>query len=194
MATSGILLVISGPSAGAGKDTMLKMLLDSDDGWHNPPSTTTRGIRKGETAGKQMSFVSHEEFMTLQEQGKFLETDHHADHWYGTLREPVETLLRAGKNVVLRVDVNGALKIKKKMPEAITIFLTAGSDEALERRIRNRATEDEETIQKRLTLAKKEFLLAGQFDHIVVNPDGHPEQALKEIQKLAKRQIGTLDR
>jgi len=184
---TGKLLVISGPSAGAGKDTILKMLLDSDSSWYQPPSTTTRHPRKGETDGKEMVFVSHVEFEKMQKDGKFLETDFHADNWYGTQKEPVERLLNNGKNVVIRIDVNGALQVKKLIPQAILVFITVESEKELENRIRARGTEDETEIQKRLELAKKELKLKPQFDYVVVNESGKAEQTLQKVVEITNK-------
>lgn len=186
MHKTGKLLVISGPSAGAGKDTILKLLLEADPTWHQPPSTTTRQPRTGETPGKDMNFISKDEFASLKDEGKFLETDNHADHWYGTLQKPVEDLLRQGEKVVLRVDVNGALQIKKKLPEAILVFIKVENMHELEKRIRARATEDDATIKSRLALAKQEMPMQTKFDHTIVNPPWHPEVALQELLDIVK--------
>ncbi len=183
----GKLLVITGPSAGAGKDTVLNMLLKSDTSWHQPPSTTTRQLREGETNGKQMIFVTREQFEKMQTEGKFLETDYHADNWYGTQKEPVINLLNSGKNVVIRIDVNGALQVKNMLPEAIVVFITVESEQELEKRIRARGTEDEAEIQKRLKLAKKEMLLKPKFENVVVNEAGKPEQTLASVIKIVNQ-------
>jgi guanylate kinase len=178
---TGKLLVISGPSAGAGKDTILNMLLGSDSNWHQPPSTTTRQPREGETNGKEYFFVSHDEFEKMQKEGKFLEADFHAENWYGTQKEPVERFLQNGQNVVIRIDVNGALQVKKLLPQAILVFITVENEQELEKRIRARGTEDETEIQKRLQLAKKEMLLKPKFDHVVVNEAGKAEKTLQKV-------------
>lgn len=178
----GKLAVISGPSAGVGKDTLLKLFLAQHPDWHQPPSTTTRQPRAGEQVGKDMNFVSKGTFEKWQKQDKFLETDFHAGNWYGTLRLPVEELLGKGLNVLLRIDVNGALIVKKKMPEAFLIFIAAESPKALEARIRQRGTEKEQQIKERLKLAKKELMMADKFDKIVINTTNQQEKALKEIE------------
>jgi guanylate kinase len=178
----GKLAIISGPSAGVGKDTLLKLFLDKHPDWHQPPSTTTRQPREGELAGKDMNFVSHEEFEKWQKEDKFLETDFHAGNWYGTLRQPVEEFLSSGLSVILRIDVNGALIVKKKMPEAILIFIAAENPEALEARIRGRGTEDQQHIKERLELAQKEMMLADKFDKVIINATGKQADALAEIE------------
>lgn len=178
----GQLVVISGPSAGVGKDTLLKMFLEAHPDWIQPPSTTTRPPRTGEVAGKDYIFVSTEEFKTMQRQGRFLETDHHADHWYGTQSEPVKQALDNGRNVILRIDVNGGMAVKQKMPEAILIFITAESDSQLEDQIRARATNSDAYNQKRLQMAKKEMAFKDRYDHVVVNRPNKQAEALKDIE------------
>jgi guanylate kinase len=181
----GKLVVVSGPSAGVGKDTILKMFLDKHPEWHMPPSTTTRPPRPGEVDGKDMQFVDRPTFEKWQKDSKFLESILVNDNqWYGTLREPVETLLAEGKNVILRKDVRGALLIKKAIPQTKLIFITAENWEALKRRIRARGTETEEGIKKRLELAKKELTYQDKYDHIIINPTGHPEKALKQLESV----------
>lgn len=131
-----------------------------------------------------MIFVDDTEFANMQEAGKFLESDFHAGYWYGTQKEPVESLLHGGKNVILRLDVNGALSIKKLMPTAVIIIIVPESMDVLEQRIRNRQTDSEETIKDRLELAKQEINKKDEFDHCVVNPTGAPKKALAEIETL----------
>lgn len=177
----GTLVVLSGPSAGVGKDTILRLFLEQHPDWKQPPSTTTREPRPGEQAGKDMSFVSHKEFAALKDAGKFLETDFHASNWYGTLKEPVVTFLAEGRNVIVRVDVNGALEIKRLMPEAILVLVTVESLQILEARLRARQSETEAQIQERLSLAKRELLMADQFDYTIINPEGHPEMAAQDL-------------
>lgn len=180
----GKLAIISGPSAGVGKDTLLQLFLAKHPEWQQPPSTTTRDPRPGEINGKDMNFVSHEVFADMQKADKFLETDFHASHWYGTLLEPVEKLLGQGANVILRIDVNGALIIKEKLPEAILMFISAESEEALEARIRARGSESEAQILERLELARKETLLTDQFDHTIVNATNKQDEALQQIESV----------
>ena len=180
----GKLVVISGPSAGVGKDTILKMFMQKHPDWVQPTSTTTREPRDGEVDGKDMTFVDKETFKQWQKDGTFIESiEVDNGNWYGTQREPVERALINGKNVILRIDVRGAMVLKQQRPEAVLIFITAENEEALEQRIRNRGAEDEEAIQRRLELAKSELPYAAKYDHIVTNPTGHPEQALADLEK-----------
>ena len=180
----GKLLIISGPSAGAGKDTLRTMFLQHHPDWNQPPSITTRQSRPGELQTKQMSFVSQRKFKQWQKEGKFLETDFHADHWYGTLRNPVEELLGQGKNVLLRIDVNGALEVKRQKPEAVLVFIKSENAQVLEARIRARGSETEKQIQKRLKLAEHELTFVSQFDHIIINATNKQNEALAALEAI----------
>lgn len=185
--TKGKLVIISGPSAGVGKDTIVRMFLAKHPDWRNVPSLVTRPKRTSEIEGIDYYFVDEETFKSKKDAGEFLETDFHADHWYGTLRQPIEELIESGQNVILRKDVNGSIKIKKQIPKAIIIFIDAESHEVMELRIRNRSSETSETeeqILKRLDLAKKERELQVYFDHTVINPHNRPEEALAAIEKI----------
>jgi guanylate kinase len=180
----GKLVIFSGPSAGVGKDTILKMFLAKHPDWHQPPSTTTRPARLGEVNGRDMNFIGREGFEAKKAKDEFLEAvlvDN--NQWYGTLREPVETLLNNGKNVILRIEVRGALIIKKAIPEAITVFVKPDNWESLEKRIRERGSEDEQAINRRLALAKTELPYQDKYDKIIVNPTGYPERALADLEK-----------
>ncbi|HVC36389.1 MAG TPA: guanylate kinase [Candidatus Dormibacteraeota bacterium] len=178
------LLVISGPSAGVGKDTILNMFLTAHSDWFHPLSTTTRMPRANEINAQQMNFVSHQQFEKWVSEDKFLEYFDVGGNLYGSLKEPIEELLKRGQNVILRKDVHGALAIKEKIPSALIIMLVPDKWQALEKRIRARATENEATIQKRLKLAKSEMAYQDRFDHIIVNPTGNPEKALTDLEKV----------
>lgn len=179
---SGKLVIISGPS-GIGKDTLLSMLLNKHQDWQHPPSTTTRTPRPGESR-EDMQFISTEEFEKLRSEGAFLETVQvYGHHWYGTLKEPVLQALQKGSNVVLRVDVLGALKIKEIVPEAILIFIRPENWEVLEKRIRKRGSVDEAAIKARLERARRELPYQDKYDFVITNYDNKQEQALAQIEK-----------
>lgn len=182
----GKLLVISGVSAGAGKDTIVRMFTDKHPDWRHPASVTTRQPRPGEVEGVDYYFVDKPTFENKIKQGDFLEADFHADHWYGTLKKPVMDLLSAGHSVILRKDVNGSMAIKKQIPTAITVFIDVENDEALESRIRGRNSETEQQIKSRLELAKKERELKKYFDYVVINPENQPEKALADVEKAVE--------
>ena len=181
----GKLLIISGPSAGVGKDTIVRMFMQKHPDWRQPPSVTTRQPRVGEIEGKDYFFVDRPEFEQITSRGEFLERFVVTDELYGTLRAPIAKLLEDSKNVILRKEVNGALNIKKELPEAITVFLAADSFEELEERIRSRATASQELIEQRLKLAKEELGYQSQFDRVIVNPADHPEAALELVEAAA---------
>ena len=180
----GKVVVVSGPS-GAGKGTVVRKFLE------NPPvpfvesvSATTRSPRPGEVDGVAYRFLSDEEFARRRERGEFLECFQvfNRGYWYGTLIEDVEPNLAAGKWVLLEIDVNGARMALEHYPDAVTIFIDAGSMEELERRLRGRKTENEETIQARLAEASTELLAADQYRYRVVNDS--VERAAAEIDKI----------
>lgn len=163
---------------------MRSMFLAKHPDWNQPLSTTTRAPRPHEDDLTSMNFVSRDTFEQWQKEGRFLETDFHAGNWYGTLRQPVEDLLARGQNVLLRIDVNGALQLKAKLPEARIIFLKAENQAVLESRMRERGHEDAE-VQDRLELARRELALEPQFEHVIVNRTGQQAQTLAAIEAVA---------
>jgi guanylate kinase len=169
----GKLIVISGPS-GVGKSTILRRLLEQGGlSLTLSVSATTRAARSGEMEGKHYWFLDRAEFEKRRLRGDFIECAEvfGVGDWYGTLRQPVEEALCAGSNIVLEIDVQGALQVLKQYPDAITIFIHPGSLEELERRLRGRKTESEERIRARLAAAASEIELAKQYDHIFTNDD-----------------------
>jgi len=145
----GLLFVIAAPS-GAGKTSLVKALLQRKPELHVSISYTTRKIRPTEQEGREYHFVSVDAFRALQEQGQFLEYAQVFDNFYGTGRRPVETELAAGNNVVLEIDWQGAQQVRKSMPACVTVFLLPPSRTALEERLRNRRTDSEQVIARRL--------------------------------------------
>jgi guanylate kinase len=179
----GKLLVISGPSAGVGKDTILKLFMAKHPDWQHPPSVTTRSPRAGEVEGVDYIFISRKEFKDKISKSEFMEWEETAGNYYGTLKTPIEDLLNNGQSIIIRKDVRGALSVKKLQPHAITICLLPDEWASLEKRFRSRATESEEEIKARLKLAKQELKLQSEFDHMIINPHGQPEKALAEVEK-----------
>ena len=166
----GKLLVLSGPS-GVGKGTVVQRLLELDDNLALSVSATTREIRPGEVDGVHYFYISREEFEQKIKNDQMLEFTRYNGNYYGTIQNHVEEFLKNGKTVILEIEVDGAGQIKKKIPEAITVFLTAPSEAEVERRLRKRNTEDEETIQKRLKIAIDEMKKADSYDYVVCNDD-----------------------
>ena len=176
----GRLIVISGPS-GAGKTTLLKKLFGRCEGLRASVSATTRPARPGERDGIDYYFLSDEEFQRRRAAGDFLECCEvfgHG-HWYGTLASEVTPSLEAGESIVLEIDVQGAMAVVQRFPQALTIFVEPSSLDELERRLRGRASESEEAIQRRLEVARRELACAGRYQYRVVNDD--VDRAVQEI-------------
>lgn len=176
----GTLLVVSGP-AGSGKGTVLGILLQNAEKYVYSVSATTRSPRPGEVDGKHYFFLTKEKFLSLVSEDSFLEHAEYVGNCYGTLRSFVEEKLDEGKNVILEIEVQGALQIREKMPEAILIFLCPPDYATLESRLRGRGTETDEVIKKRLATALEEIQIAAGYDYLVVNEDGRSADCAAQI-------------
>ena len=179
----GILLVVSAPSAG-GKGTILRELFRQEEGLRMSVSATTRQPRPGEVDGKDYYFVSRETFQQWVDTGSMLEHAEYVGNCYGTPRGPVEEWLAQGLDVVLEIDVQGGSQIKKLAPDCVSVFITPPSMEVLEKRLRERGTEDEETIRKRLAAARQELAFAERYDFIVVND--RLEDAVEDMRAILR--------
>ena len=164
----GNLFVISG-SSGVGKGTVIKDFLKKHPNFKLSVSCTTRNPREGEVHGVNYFFLSRDEFNTCIEKEEFLEWAEFSGNMYGTQKAYVQSKLKEGKNLILEIDTQGALNVKKIMPEACLIFILPPSFEELEARLRGRHTETEEAIQKRLQSTKLEMENSKFFDYQVVN-------------------------
>ena len=181
MENKGILMVLSGFS-GAGKGTLVKALLKKYDNYALSISMTTRAPREGERDGVEYFFTDREHFEETIEQNGLIEYASYCDNYYGTPRAYVEEQMAAGKNVILEIEIQGALKIKEKYPESLLIFVTPPSAEELKRRLEKRGTESPEVIAKRLARAVEESEGIEAYDYIVVNDD--LDTCVKEIHQL----------
>lgn len=168
MNQKGILIVVSGFS-GAGKGTLMKQLVHSYDNYALSVSMTTRNPRPGEEEGKEYFFVSREEFEEKIAKDGLIEYASYCDNYYGTPREYVERQLEKGKDVILEIEIQGALKIKKKFPTALLLFVMPPNAAELKRRLEGRGTESQEVIEKRLKRAAEEAEGIEQYDYIVIN-------------------------
>ncbi|MCL2287335.1 MAG: guanylate kinase [Firmicutes bacterium] len=167
MAMDGLLVVISGPS-GAGKGTVVKKLI-LEDVYALSISVTTRMPRTGEVDGREYFFTTKEDFEKLRDDNNLLEHATYVDNYYGTPRKYVEEQVALGKVVLLEIEVDGALQVKEKFPEAVLIFIAPPSLEELERRLVKRNTESEALIASRIKKAQVELGLISHYDYVVVN-------------------------
>ena len=174
----GRLIVISGPS-GVGKGTVVKALMQRHDHLKLSVSATTRPIRPGEIDGVNYYFIDRETFEIMIAENRFLEHAKYVSNYYGTPEEPVNRMLDEGYDVVLEIEVQGALQIKARRPDAILIFIVAPSFDELGRRLRGRGDTAEEIVLERLKTAKTEYRIAERYDYIVVNDV--VEEAVEEI-------------
>ncbi len=166
----GRLFVVAAPS-GAGKTSLVKALLERKPELRLSVSHTTRKMRPTEQPGREYYFVTVPEFKEIASRGEFLEFAQVFDNFYGTSRLPVDAELDAGHNVILEIDWQGARQVRKSMPAASTIFILPPSRAALEQRLRNRATDTEEVIARRLRDAEGDMSHWNEFDYVVVNDE-----------------------
>jgi len=173
--------IISGPS-GVGKSTVLKALFQKRGNMYFSVSATTRAPRETEVDGVHYHFLSRETFREWIEEDQFLEYAEFVENSYGTPKKYVYEAMEAGQDVILDIEVQGAILVKEKMPEVVRIYLAPPSWEELERRLRARGTDSEETIQKRLNRAKEEYKLAHTYDYFVINDT--VEHAMEELDSI----------
>ena len=166
----GVLTVVSGFS-GSGKGTIMKALLKKYDNYALSISVTTRSPREGERNGREYFFKTKEEFQRLIEEDQLIEYAQYVENYYGTPREYVERCLDDGKDVILEIEVQGARKVKEKIPEAVLIFVTPPSAEELRARLVGRGTESMEVIESRLSRANEEAVVMPDYDYLLVNDD-----------------------
>ena len=170
MNQQGILVVVSGFS-GAGKGTLMKELLKRYDNYALSVSATTRQPREGEKDGEDYFFVNREYFQQMIEEGRLVEYAQYVNHYYGTPRDYVETKMAEGKDVILEIEIQGALKVKKRFPDALLIFVTPPSAGELRRRLVGRGTETIEVINARLRRAAEEASGMEAYDYLLINDE-----------------------
>ncbi len=170
MKTRGNLIVLSG-FAGVGKGTVLKSLFETHEGYAYSVSATTRDPRPGEVEGVHYFFISKERFEEMIRNDELLEYASYVGNYYGTPKAYVDRKLEDGFDVILEIEAQGALKIKKKLPDAVLIFMLPPCAETLKERLTGRGTETEDVIRKRLRRAAEEAVEAEKYDYIIVNDD-----------------------
>lgn len=181
MKRKGVLLVVSG-FAGAGKGTLVHMLMKKYENYALSVSATTRKPREGEVEGIHYFYKTKEEFLDMIEKEQLYEYAQYVDNYYGTPKEYVQKQLEAGKDVILEIEIQGALKIKKQFPDTLLLFVTPPDADTLESRLRGRGTEVDEVVKKRLDRAVEEANFIEQYDYIIVNDNA--EEAVDEMHAI----------
>ncbi len=191
MNRKGILVVVSGFS-GVGKGTLMKLLTERYGQYALSISATTRQPREGEEDGREYFFRTREQFEELIEQDRLIEYAQYCDNYYGTPREYVEDQMEQGRDVILEIELQGALKVKEKFPETLLLFVMPPDAETLIRRLRGRGTETDEVICKRLARAVEESEGIEKYDYMIVNDD--LDQSVEEMHHLIESQHNKIDR
>lgn len=188
MSERGILTVISGFS-GSGKGTVMKEIVNKYDDYALSISATTRSPREGEVDGREYFFKTEEEFKNMISNNELVEYAQYVGNYYGTPKQYVEEQLEAGRNVILEIEIQGALNVRDLFPDTVLLFITPPSAAELEKRLRGRGTEDDATIRARLKRATEEADGVENYDYIVINRD--VTECAAEINKIveSKRNI-----
>ena len=188
----GLFIVISGPS-GTGKTSVIKELCEGDTTLEFSISATTRPPRSDETNGVEYHFLDQTEFEDLIDRDGFLEWVKYGGHYYGTLKSTVESTIEKGKDLILEIDVHGAMKVKDIGIRCTSIFLLPPSLESLEKRLRNRKTESDSELQRRLLTAKSEFDYVKDYNYCIVNPDHNVKEAVTQIRNIISAERCRID-
>lgn len=181
MKTKGILIVVSGFS-GAGKGTLMKKLVEDYEGYSLSISATTRSPRPGEENGREYFFLTKEEFEQRIAENALIEYAQYCENYYGTPRDYVEEQMALGRDVILEIEIQGALAVKKQYPDAVLLFVAPPSAEELRRRLSGRGTETAEVIEKRLRRAAEEAQGIESYDYLLINDD--LETCVKELHAI----------
>lgn len=176
----GILTVLSGFS-GAGKGTVLRRLLEKYDNYALSISATTRGPREGEENGREYFFKTREEFEKMIAKDELIEYAMYVNNYYGTPKAYVQEQLAEGKDVILEIEVQGALKVKEKFPDTPLIFITPPTASELKRRLTDRGTESPEVVEERMETAAKESRFIESYDYIILNERDRLEECVEAV-------------
>lgn len=188
----GLLIVVSGP-AGSGKGTVNAKLLQSPE-YAFSVSATTRAPRPGEVNGKNYWYISREEFEERIARGEMLEHTEYCGNYYGTPKKEAEEVLATGKNLILEIDVKGAMNVKRLYPEAVLIMLLPPSFAVQEARLRGRKTETEEKIRARLDKTREELEQLGKYDYLVINRENGAEECAEDIRAIVRAEKRAIKR
>lgn len=181
MKKRGLLIVVSG-FAGSGKGTLMKRLTGDYEGYALSVSMTTRAPRPGEVHGREYFFVTRSEFEQKIKEDGLIEYASYVENYYGTPRTYVEEQIAEGKDVILEIEIQGALKVKERFPDAVLIFILPPSVGELYERLRNRGTETEEVIRKRMRRASEEVSAIEKYDYILINDE--VEESVRKLRDL----------
>lgn len=194
MNEKGLIIVVSGPS-GSGKGTVVRELLQKDNRVGLSISATTRAPRPGETDGEQYFFISKERFQTLLAEGEIVEHTEYSGNFYGTLRSEIERVTDTGRDLLLEIEVEGAMQIKKLYgTRAVLVMLIAPNAAEQQRRLRERQTETDEVIRARLERTKYEMGLAPQYEYILVNETGRLAECTETLSTIIRAARQSLER
>lgn len=180
-----LMIVISG-LPGVGKDSVVKRMIQREPAFHFVVTVNTRPPRPGEVDGIDYIFISEEEYFRRQEQGELLESARVYNEYKGVPKQQVQAALASGKDVVMRLDVQGAGTIKQLYPEALLIFLTVQNEEEMVRRLERRQTESEKNLHDRIAIARSELKRVGEFDFLVVNHEGRLDEAVDDVMSIIR--------
>ncbi len=184
MADRGLLIVYSGP-AGSGKGTVRK-IIESKQHFEYSVSATTRALRPGEIDGVDYYVYTKEQFKSAIEKGEMLEYAEYCQNYYGTPKAPVIECLENGKDIILEIEVDGAMQVKNAFPEAVLVMLLPPSFEKQRERLEKRNTETPDVIEKRLTAAKREIDFVEEYDYVIYNHDGGEEKAANDFLSIIR--------
>lgn len=187
----GILVVVSGFS-GAGKGTLMKELLKRYDNYALSISATTRAPREGETDGKEYFFVTKEQFEKMRDERKLIEYAQYVNNYYGTPKEYVEQKMAEGKDVILEIEIQGALQVRELYPDALLLFVMPPSADELKERLVGRGTESPEVIAQRLAISAKESQFMPQYDYLVVNDV--LEESVRQVHEIIQSEHYRVER
>ncbi|MBQ6814324.1 MAG: guanylate kinase [Lachnospiraceae bacterium] len=191
MADRGILIIVSGFS-GAGKGTVMKRIMNDYNNYALSISATTRNPRAGEENGREYFFKTVEEFENMIANDQLIEYAQYVGNYYGTPKEYVESMLNQGKDVILEIEMQGAMKVKEKMPDTLLVFVTPPSAQELKNRLVGRGTEDMDTINARLKRANEEVYYMDKYDYLLINDD--LDQCVKELHEIIQSEHSRVSR